>query len=165
MGPFTYFLPLYTFHCYIGHLCYIYFDHICPLSYLVLLKLQLIRQWCAVVLLGAYLDLGLIYGALNSVFYHALYHNLLHCQYIVYFNLSLQGYPTSWHFVYVSRLHKSYGSIFHQFTHIIIFSHKFIINVICFYGPFDLIVILSSLLYNTTSFVPMSLNSSFFIFL
>ena len=80
-----YFLPFCTFHFYIGHLYFIYFHHICPLSYLVFLEMQLIQQWCAVVLLGAYLDLGLIYGTLNSIFYHALYRNHLYYQYIVYF--------------------------------------------------------------------------------
>ena len=133
-----YFLPFCTFCFYIGYLYFIYFHHICPLSCLVLLKLQLIQQWCAVVLSGAYLGLGLIYGTLNSVFYHALYHNHLHCQYIVYFALSLGSITLhgtlymSPGFVIIINL-----SIFHRFVHIIIFSHKFIINVTCFYGPFD----------------------------
>ena len=60
-----YFLPFCTIRFCIGHLCYLYSHHICPLFCLVLLKLQLVQQWYAVVLPGAYLDLGLIYGALN----------------------------------------------------------------------------------------------------
>ena len=90
-----YFLPFCTIHFCIGHLCYLYSHHICPLSCLVLLKLWLIQQWCTIVLPGAYLDLGLIYGALNLIFYHALYRNLLHYQYIVYSDLSLQGVSPS----------------------------------------------------------------------
>ena len=107
-----YFLPFCTIHFCFGHLYYVYFHHVCPLSYLVLSRLQLIQQWCAVVLPGAYLDLGLIYGTLNSVFYHALNHNLLHCQYIVYFDLSLRGYHPPWRFVYVSGLHKNHKSAY-----------------------------------------------------
>ena len=107
-----YFLPCYTIPFYIGLLYYMYSCHICPLSFLVFLKLQLIQQWCTVVLPGVYLDLGLIYGALNLVFCHALYHNLIHCQYIVYSDLSLLGYHPSWHFVYFSELHNNHKSTY-----------------------------------------------------
>ena len=132
-----YLLPFCTIHYCIGCLHYIYSHHICPLSYLVLLKLQLIQQWRAIVLPGACLDLGLIYGTLNLVFYHALYHNLLHCQYIVYSDLSLWGitlhgalYMSPGFIIIINLL------IFHQFMHFIIFSHKIVINITCFYGPF-----------------------------
>ena len=100
----------------------------------VCLKLQLIQQWYTVVLPGACLDLGLMYGVLNSIFYYTLCRNLLHCQNIVYSDLSLWGitlhgalYMSPGFIIITSLL------IFHRFIHFVIKSSSI---SFCFNGPF-----------------------------